>query len=305
MAKFLLSSILTFFSILTFGQYQEFNVWQGVIPGSIENSTYKETVVYANGNSPRFSRVTQPTMRAYIVAKEKANGTAVIICPGGGYARLAIDHEGYQVAEWLNTLGISAFVLKYRLPHDSVMRDKQTGPLADAQEAMRFVRRHAKEWGINPSQIGVMGFSAGGHLASTLSTHYADKVYECTDSVSARPDFSVLVYPVITMGEFTHKGSCQNLLGKNPDSISIVKFSNEKQVNEKTPRAFLVHSFDDKTVPVQNSINYFLSLKKYNIPSELHIYEKGGHGYGLAVGKGSESAWPEALKNWLRQQNFL
>ena len=187
------------------------------------------------------------------------------------------------------------------------MENKSIGPLQDVQESIRLVRRHAKEWGIDPNKIGVIGFSAGGHLAATASTLYNDKVYD-NDGTSARPDFSILVYGVISMEpEITHAGSHNNLLGENPDKKLVDHFSNELQVNENTPPAFLVHADDDKTVPVQNSINYFLALKKYNVPAELHIYERGGHGFGLAqnrIGE-TESNWPEACKNWLIMRGLL
>jgi acetyl esterase/lipase len=228
-----------------------------------------------------------------------------VICPGGGYWGIAIDHEGKQTAEWLNSIGISAFVLKYRLPDDAIMKDKSIGPLQDVQEAIRVVRRNAKEWNIDPDKIGIMGYSAGGHLASTVSTHFEEKVYDSPDTTSARPDFSILIYPVISMdSSITHWGSRINLLGEKPSAEQVKRFSNELQVSDKTPPAFLVHSLDDNAVPVQNSIYYVLSLKKYNIPCELHLYEKGGHGYGLGRSDDTESSWPEACKLWLKARGF-
>lgn len=185
------------------------------------------------------------------------------------------------------------------------MQDKSIGPLQDAQEAIRIARRNAKEWGLNPNKIGIMGFSAGGHLASTASTHFNDKVYEPKDTTSARPDFSILIYPVITMADNTHKGSRENLLGKTPSQDLVNSFSNELQVTKETPPAFLIHATDDNTVPAQNSINYFLALKKNGVPAELHIYEKGGHGFGLGRSNGTESTWPEACKNWLKARGLL
>jgi acetyl esterase/lipase len=203
-------------------------------------------------------------------------------------------------------MGITAFVLKSRLPLDEIMTDKSIGPLEDVQEAMRNVRRHAKEWNINPDKIGIMGFSAGGHLASTLSTHFNDNVYDPIDTTSARPDFSILIYPVISMdSEITHMGSRINLIGNKPSPETVHHFSNDLQVTKNTPPAFLVHSMDDDVVPVQNSINYALALKKYKIPCELHIYEKGGHGYGLGRSNDTETSWPEACKKWLRARGFL
>ena len=219
---------------------------------------------------------------------------------------LAIKHEGSQVAEWLNKRGITALVLKYRLPDTSIMTNKTIGPLQDAQKAIRIVRRNATEWNIDPHKIGVMGFSAGGHLASTLSTHYNEKVYNSTDTTSARPDFSILIYPVISMDKtITHMGSRINLLGRNPNPELVKLYSNELQVNKFTPPAFLVQSMDDNVVPVQNSIVYALALKKHNIPCELHLYEKGGHGYGLGRTNDTESSWPEACEKWLKMHNLI
>ena len=186
------------------------------------------------------------------------------------------------------------------------MNDKSIGPLQDGQKAIRIVRRNAKKWNIDPDKIGVMGFSAGGHLASTVSTHFDEKVYEPVDTMSARPDFSILIYPVITMkADYTHKGSRNNLLGRTPDEDQVIRFSNELQVNEQTPPAFLVHSLDDNAVPVQNSINYALAMKKFKIPCELHIYEHGGHGYGLGSSNDTESTWPKACEKWLKARGIL
>jgi acetyl esterase/lipase len=209
------------------------------------------------------------------------------------------------VAQWLNDNGIAGIILKYRLPSDLIMKDKSVGPLQDAQEAIRIIRRNAAKWNIDPDKIGVLGFSAGGHLASTLSTHYAEKVYEPKDTVSAMPDFSILIYPVITMdSSFTHAGSRRNLIGAKPSAEAIKRFSNELQVNEKTPPAFMVHSADDKAVPIKNSIAYYEQLVRYGIPSELHIFQKGGHGYGLAGGKDTQSSWPELCIKWLKASGF-
>lgn len=288
-----------------FGQSKVINLWIGKVPGSIYNDKFKQTVDSAD-NWTKMRFVTNPTLDMYSAPAEKASGTAVIICPGGGYWGLAIGHEGVQVAKWLNSLGITAFVLKYRLPDDSIMENKSIGPMQDGQQALRIVRRHAKEWGINPDKIGIMGFSAGGHLASTLSTHFNEKVYEPGDSTSARPDFSLLIYPVISMdSSITHWGSRVNLLGGTPTPELVKHFSNELQVNEQTPPAFLALSIDDNAVPVQNSISYALALKKYNIPCELHLYQSGGHGYGLGRSANTESTWPDACRKWLETRGFI
>jgi acetyl esterase/lipase len=299
-------NMLMLVSIHLNAQKKVLDVWPGKIPGAIENPSYKEDTSFTDGKAPRISKVTNPTLTVYLAPKDKANGTAIIICPGGGYGRLAIDHEGYDVAAWLNTLGITAVLLKYRLPSDLIMQDKTIGPLQDAQEAIRIVRRNAREWNVHPDKIGIMGFSAGGHLASTASTHYNDKVYDAKDAISARPDFSILLYPVISMNStLTHGGSRQNLLGNHPSEELVTRFSNELQVTKDTPPAFLVHATDDGAVPIQNSINYYLALKNNNIPAELHLYEKGGHGFGLGRSQGTESTWPETCKIWLKERGVL
>jgi len=286
-------------------QVASITLWPQGIPGVVLNTNYTERTTVTDGINTRFERVTSPSLFPYLPPKESATGTAVLICPGGGYGALAFNHEGHAIAKWLNEHGIAGIILKYRLPSDLIMKDKTVGPLQDAQEALRTIRRNAAKWNINPRKIGVMGFSAGGHLASTLSTHYSDKVYEPVDTVSARPDFSILIYPVITMdSSFTHAGSRRNLLGPEPSAEIVAKYSNEKQVNEKTPPAFMVHSMDDKTVPVKNSIVYYEALVKYGIPSELHMFQKGGHGYGMAGGKETQSAWPELCINWLKASGF-
>lgn len=290
--------------LLTYSQPAILKLWPDGIPGSIKNDAYSEKETLTNGTPSRYEKVTDPTLTIFLPPAEKATGTAVLICPGGGYGVLAFDHEGYQIARWLNENGIAGIILKYRLPSDLIMKDKRIGPLQDAQEAMRIVRRHASGWKVNPGKVGVIGFSAGGHLASTLSTHYSEKVYD-SDTTSSRPDFSLLIYPVITFdASYTHMGSRNNLIGNNPSADDIKRFSNELQINEKTPPAFLVHSADDRTVPVKNSIEYYNNLVKYSIPSELHIFQKGGHGYGLSVGRGTQAAWPELCINWLRANGF-
>lgn len=284
-------------------QIQTIPVWPKSIPGSITTINYSEKEIVKDGELQGTSQVTDPVLYRYLPKKEVANGCAVILFPGGGYSHLAMYKEGKKVAEWLNSLGITAFVLKYRLPNDLIMTDKTIAPLQDAQEAIRILRRNAKEWNLDPTKIGVIGFSAGGHLASTLATHFQDKVYD-TDTISARPDFSILIYPVISMEEgITHNGSKNTLLGKNPSTELIDRYSNEKQVNSNTPKTFLVHASDDKAVPVANSINYYLNLIKSNVPVEMHIYEKGGHGFGLGT-TGTNTDWPKACEKWLKMNEY-
>lgn len=299
--KILLFSLILFGCIdLINAQNQEIELWKNGIPGAIDDADYQEINDIEKG---RISQVITPTLRVFV--PEQPNGTSVIICAGGGYARLAISKESYKISEWLNSLGITAFVLKYRLPSDKIMKDKSIGPLQDAQEAVRYLRRHASKWNLNTDQIGIMGFSAGGHLAASLSTLYKDKVYEVTDSISARPNFSVLVYPVISMSdEITHKGSRKNLLGKTPSKEAIQRFSTEKQVNASTPPAFLVHAMDDKAVVVENSIQYALALKENNIDTEVHLYQEGGHGFGMGY-KGTVQNWPQQCEAWLRLNEWI
>ncbi|MBP6758131.1 MAG: alpha/beta hydrolase fold domain-containing protein, partial [Flavobacterium sp.] len=293
------------FTSLTFSQNKEIPLWDK-IPGAIETADYKqEPRLDAQGNITGIRKVTEPTLKIFLADNKISKNAAVIICPGGAYALLSHDKEGDKVAEWFKSIGISAFVLKYRLPSDVIMKDKTVGPLQDAQEAIRTLRRRAEEWNLDPAKIGVIGFSAGGHLASTLSTHYNDKVYEYQDNTSARPDFSILVYPVISMEDaITHKGSKENLLGKNVSSEMADKYSNEKQVTAETPKTFLVHATDDKAVPVENSINYYLALKQHQVPVEMHIYENGGHGFGLGV-QGTNKNWPKACEKWLISNGFI
>ena len=302
--------MLAFICLITIGgnltaQTRVIDLWNGKIPGAKHNDQFKQMVDTAAGWVDKKS-ITDPNLYFYPAPEAKATGTAVIICPGGAYWGLAIKHEGEYVAKWLNSLGISAFVLKYRLPDDSIMDKKTIGPMQDGQRAIRLVRSHAKEWGINPAKIGIMGFSAGGHLASTLSTHFNEKVYQPEDLTSARPDFSLLIYPVISMdSSITHWGSRVNLIGGAPLPELVKHYSNEFQVNSETPPAFMVHSLDDNVVPVQNSINYALAMHKFNVPCELHLYQTGGHGYGLGKSNNTESTWPESCHKWLETRGLL
>jgi acetyl esterase/lipase len=280
-------------------------LWTNSIPGEINTLDYQEKEIYKEEKMQSTSKVTKPTLSVFLPHKVKSNGTAVLIFPGGGYSHLAIDKEGCKVAEWLNSLGITAFVLKYRLPNDQIMKDKTIGPLQDAQEAIRVIRRNTEKWKVNYNKIGLIGFSAGGHLAATLSTHYNDTVYQTADTISARPDFSILIYPVISMNnEITHRGSQNNLLGISPSSSLIDKFSNEQHVNSETPSTFIIHATDDLVVPAENSMNYYQALKKHKVPVELHLYEKGGHGFGLGV-KETSLYWTKDCEHWLTGYNYI
>jgi len=299
-------AFLNAFVINGFSQTLTLKLWPDGIPGSKTDPSYVEKITVTDGRITRCEKVVTPDLTVFLPSTEKANGAAVLICPGGGYGVLAFDHEGNAIARWLNDNGIAGIILKYRLPSDQIMVDKSIGPLQDAQEAMRVIRRNASEWKIDPKKVGVIGFSAGGHLASTISTHYAEKVYDAKDNISAKPDFSLLIYPVISLDStITHRGTRNNLLGLKPDAKQVQRFSNELQINAETPPAFLVHSSDDNAVPVMNSIGYYIGLQKNKIPAELHIFQKGGHGYGLSPNGGTESSWPGLCMRWLKAMGLI
>jgi acetyl esterase/lipase len=304
--KLLSAFIISLLTVSGFAQTLTLKLWPDGIPGSKTDPSYVEKITTTDGRITRCEKVVTPDLTVFLPVPEKANGAAVLICPGGGYGVLAFDHEGNAIAKWLNDNGIAGIILKYRLPSDQIMIDKSIGPLQDAQEAMRAIRRNAVSWKINPDRVGVIGFSAGGHLASTLSTHYAEKVYDVKDNTSARPNFSLLIYPVVSFDTvITHRGTRNNLIGLNPDIKQVQRFSNELQITADTPPAFLVHSADDKAVPVMNSIGYFRGLQKNNIPVELHIFQKGGHGYGLSPNGGTESSWPGLCIKWLKAMGLI
>lgn len=257
------------------------------------------------GGHISLSHVSRPTLTVFLPAKEKANGTAVIICPGGGYSHLAIGHEGFDVAKKLNEMGVAAFVLKYRLPSDSIMPDKTIGPLQDAQRAIQMVRQNAAAWGVDTGRVGIMGFSAGGHLASTAGTHFNRAYIDNKDNISLRSDFMILLYPVISFSDsIGHRGSRDNLIGHHPGEEMIREYSNELQVTPQTPPCFLVQAGDDKTVKVENSLNFYEALHRNNVPAELHIYPKGGHGFGLH-NPTTNDEWIERLQNWLEANGWL
>ncbi len=266
---------------------QPLRLWEGDAPGAM-------------GTTP----ADIPTLTVYAPAPDKANGAAVVVCPGGGYGGLA-DHEGKPIAEWLASLGVTGVVLRYRLGpkyHHPV-------EMGDVARAIRTVRSHAAEWGLDAHRIGVLGFSAGGHLASTAATHFDAGNPSATDPidrVSSRPDIAVLVYPVITFSDpFTHGGSRQNLLGANPSPDLITLLSNEKQVTAQTPPTFLVHGSDDTVVPVENSMMFAMACRKAGVPFELHVYEHGPHGFGLGGSDAVLSAWPGTCARWMEHRGFL
>lgn len=288
-------------------QINTYDIWKE-IPGTSKTATTDEQrEISTTGVVQRVSKVSEPTLRVYLPDRIFTSPTAaVLICPGGGYSHLAIEKEGYKVASWLNSIGVAAMVLKYRMPNDQFMDDKKIGPLQDAQQAIRFIRSHAKAWNLDVNKVGVMGFSAGGHLASTLSTMYDKPTYTNTlSSTSARPDFSILMYPVISMeDQYTHKGSQENLLGEKASKSLKSAFSTNTLVDTNTPPAFLVHATDDKAVVVANSLLYYQGLIDAQVPAELHIYKQGGHGFGMGNTQANKQ-WPEALKLWLEATGML
>jgi pectinesterase len=273
-------------------------LWPEGVPGAKPNGG-PERVIDA-----RVSNVHVPTLTYYPASPANSVGTAVIICPGGSYARLAIDKEGTDVAKRLNAIGVSAFVLKYRL-----LEYGQPAPLLDVLRAVRMVRSRATEFGIRADRIGVMGFSAGGHVAATAATLFdatQSRTGSPLDSTSARPDFAALIYPVITMkSPFAHAGSRDNLLGKSPSAALIEEFSAEMHVTKNTPPVFLVHTEEDMTVPVENSIVFYRALRNAGVPAELHLYAKGPHGFALADDLGPASEWPKRLEEWMRSRGWL
>jgi acetyl esterase/lipase len=273
------------------------------IPDS-KPSQVRETSETSNGRTS-IANVVQPTLTVFVPDRAKANGTSVIICPGGGYARLAIDHEGYDVARRLNELGVTAFVLKYRLPNGQSQPDKSIAPLLDAQQALRMVRQLAPKYNLNPERIGLMGFSAGGHLAATAGTHFAQPIGDNPGPASVRPAFLVLLYPVISFSDsLKHTGSRDNLIGASAAPDQVRQYSNELQVTAQTPPTFLVHAEDDNVVPVQNSLVFYQSLRRHGVPTEMHLYPKGGHGFGLA-NTTTKDQWIERLQNWMGANGWL
>ncbi|HEU4902634.1 MAG TPA: alpha/beta hydrolase [Flavisolibacter sp.] len=282
---------------------------QQIIPlytDSIPNSTgYKVTELPMKWNNMVIGirNVSTPSLSVYLPASNMATGSAVIICPGGGYLSENAVPEGKLIAETFVKHGVTAFVLKYRLPSDSIIRDKSIGPLQDAQQAIKLVRSRAKEWNLDPSKIGIMGFSAGGHLAATAATHFNKACISNKDAISLRPDFAVLIYPVISFTEdLAHKASREFLLGTKPSAAQIKLFSNEQQVTAQTPPTWLTHTGDDTVVLVANSIRFYEALVKNNVPAELHLYPKGGHGFVLFQ---PTKQWMQPLFGWMRKNGWM
>ncbi len=288
---FYYTTLLLLISLHTVFAQEEVLLWPEGAPGAL-------------GSTPK----DKPSLMIYQAPKDSATGAAVLVCPGGGYANLAIDHEGHAIARWFNSMGITAFVLKYRLGSPQAEGYHHPIQLNDAKRAMRMIRHQAGTYGINPDQIGVIGFSAGGHLASTLGTHYDSGITDADnaiDQTNSRPNFMILVYPVISLNsKFTHRGSRLHLLGPNPAKALVDSLSNESQINSMTPPTFLVHSSDDTVVPPENSIHFYLKLQEHKVPTEMHIFEYGGHGYGMAPDDRTLNAWTILCWDWLSRMKL-
>lgn len=280
-----------------------FPLYEGNIPNSIEGPD-EETSAINKDSVLIISKISRPTITVYMPPAEKANGTSVIICPGGGYWVEAAGHEGADVAKKLNEFGVTAFVLKYRIPDSKTMINREIGPLQDGQQAILLVRSRTKEWNLDPNKIGIMGFSAGGHLASTVGTHFNKSYVDNAKNISLKPNFMVLVYPVISFADsIGNSGSREQLLGKNPSPEKILEYSNEFQVTSETPPSFLVHAKDDG-VKVQNSIYFARALDAHKVPAEIYLYEKGGHGYGMN-NKSSPVKWIDLMRVWMTKMKLI
>jgi acetyl esterase/lipase len=275
---------------------QIINLYPNEIPNSIPYAM-KEIRMEKDGLLIGFRNISIPTLEIYLPDAQSATGKAVIICPGGGYGMESYRLEGTNIAEAYQRRGFAAFILKYRLPSDSIMIDKSVGPLQDAQQAIKTVRQHAGEWKLDTARIGIMGFSAGGHLACTAGTHYDKSYIPNEEKINLRPSFMILVYPVISMkNELTHGGSRTNLLGKMPDAELVNLFSNELHVVSTTPPTWLTHTGDDKVVTVENSIHFYEELIRNGVPAEMHLYPKGNHGFVLSL---PTDEWMQPLFSWI------
>ena len=284
------------------GAQQTIDLYSSTIPNSKSNGI-KEIELENDGQFFGYKNVSQPSLKIYLPAEQIATGTAVIICPGGGYGMESFKLEGIKIAETFLQKGIAAFVLKYRLPSDSTMVDKSIGPLQDAQQALKIVRQRTEEWHLDTEKIGIMGFSAGGHLASTAGTHFNKSYIPNIEGINLRPNFMILIYPVISMkDQLTHNGSRENLLGKSATEEQILNFSNELHVNANTPPTWLTHTGDDTVVPVENSIRFYQALVHHKIPSEMHLYPKGNHGFVLSL---PTEEWMQPLFSWMEKSGLV
>jgi len=303
--KRLLAVLLLFITLTMYGNLKaqcRMPLWSGDIP-NLQKSDDIEKIDTSDGLMC-YKLVQIPDIEVFLPTKRNSTGRALIICPGGGYMKLAYDWEGLDYAKYLNTIGVAGIVLKSRLPVSKSNIISYKSPILDIQRAIRITRFNAAKWNINPDKIGVMGSSAGGHLASTAGTHFDYGNHGSKDSIewmSCRPDFMILMYPVITFtAPSVNKYTRDNLLGKNADPELVIEYSNELKVADDTPPAFIVHCDDDNAVPVENSLLFYAALRKHKIPAELHIYSEGGHGFGLAVNQEHIEYWPQACHEWLK-----
>lgn len=293
--------ILLFCCKTAFAQ-QEIPLYTGAVPNST-GYPVKETVYTKGDGTPwGYLKVSSPLLKVYLPENKGVKQTGLIIIPGGGYMGLAWETEGTSIAEAFVKQGIACFVLKYRLPSDSVMKDKRIGPLQDAQEAIMMVRQNAAKWNVDPGKVGVIGYSAGGHLASTLGTHYNKSYIDNPGNTSLRPDFMILVYPVISMKEgLTHPGSRLNLLGEHPAAADVQLFSSEEQVDNQTPPTYLTQAEDDRIVSIENSLAFYQALARKGVPAEMHLYAKGDHGFTQRL---PQQEWLAPMLHWMRQLGF-
>lgn len=274
------------------------------IPNSKPWANEEETKSEENGTII-IGKISQPSVNVFLPSRETANGAAVVICPGGGYWVVAENLEGTDLAKEFVKWGVAAIVVKYRIPNDQWMVNREIGPLQDAQQAIKITRENAAAWGIDPNRVGIMGFSAGGHLASTAGTHFKKTYIPNAKKTNLRPDFMILGYPVISfLSSIGHMGSRDQLIGKTPSQEKINEYSNELQVTPETPPTFLVHASDDDVVVPMNSIAFYDSLISKKVSAEIHIYKSGGHGFGLQI-KGTKEFWMDRCKNWMESMGWL
>lgn len=294
--------VITAISILTSKAQEFIPLWPARKMPNSKGLNLKDSIA-----NERVYRVGTPGMYAFFPSQQENKGAAVVICPGGGYERLAYVISGTQLAKWFNTMGMSAFVLNYRLPNSPDLRQRETGPLQDAQRALKVIRSNAAKWGINPAKVGIQGSSAGGHLAALSGVQTTDisAIKDALDTVSFRPDFMILVSPVVDMGQFAHAGSRKNLLGENPSKELIEKYSVHLQVTATTSPAFIVHAFNDKTVSAKNSLMLYSALVEKNIPSSLHVFPQGGHAIALRNNPGSTEQWTTLCESWMIEAGII
>ena len=292
---------LLIMTIFAYGQVQSPIT---LYPNGVPNAKSTPKTYIEKNDKEWVSFVSIPTITPYLPANGTANGAAILIFPGGSYSGLSMENEGSSIALAFNKIGVTAFVVKYRLPSDSIMVDKTIGPLQDAQQAVLMVRKNAAKWGLKTDKIGIIGFSAGGHLASTEGTHFDKVLVDNKENISVRPDFMMLLYPVISFGPQAHVGSRENLIGKTPSDDLLNLYSNEKQITANTPPTFLVHAEDDDVVPVQNSLMFYEALLSAKVKAEMHLFQEGGHGFGLNNSK-SKDKWIDWAKNWMEENNFI